>query len=146
MLFITLDDGTARLEVSLRGEQIDQSAHLVIKDEVLVVEGEVSPDEFNGGYKIRAREIHDMGSARARFARQLLIKLDGDQWRNGALDELITTLSNYKSGTIPVWFSYQNGAARARVRAGNRWAVNPQVDLLDHIGKLTGEENVELVY
>jgi len=146
MLFITLDDGTARLEVSLRGEQIDQSSHLVVKDEVLIVEGEVSPDEFNGGYKIRAREVHDIGSARARFARQLLIKLDGDQWRNGALDELITTLSNYKSGTIPVWFSYQNGAARARVRAGNRWAVNPQMELIDHLGKLTGEENVELVY
>ena len=146
MLFVTMDDGTARLEISLRGEQIDQSAHLIVKDEVLIVDGDVSPDEFNGGFKIRAREIYDMGSARSRFARQLLINIDGKVWPDGAMDELVNTLSNYKSGTIPVWFNYQNGAAQARIRAGNRWAVNPQLELIDHLGKLTGEGNVELVY
>jgi len=146
MQFITLDDGTGRVEVSIRGEQIDNSGHLVVKDEVLIVDGDVSPDEFNGGYKIKAREIYDMASARARFARQLLIRLDGDQWREGALDELISTLAHYKSGTIPVWFSYQNGEAQVRIRAGNRWAVTPQLELIDHLGRLTGKGNVELVY
>jgi DNA polymerase-3 subunit alpha len=143
---VTLDDGTARIEVTLRGEQIDSSSHLILKDEVLIVDGDVSPDEFNGGFKIRAREIYDMASARSRFARQLLINIDGEQWRDGRLDEIISTLSNYKSGTIPVWFNFRNNSARARIRAGNRWAVNPQLELLDHLGKLTGEGNVELVY
>jgi len=106
----------------------------------------VSPDEFNGGYKIRAREIYDLASARGRFARQLLIKLDAEKWPENGLDELIDTLSNYKSGTIPVWFSYRNANAEARIRAGNRWAVTPQLELLDHLQSLTGEENVELVY
>lgn len=146
MLFITIDDGTGRVEVSLRGEQIDQSGHLVVKDEVLVVEGDVSPDEFNGGFKIRAADIYDMPAARARFARQLLIRLDGEQWRQQGLDALIDTLSDYRSGTVPVWFSYRNGSAQARIRAGNRWAVKPQVELLDNLGKLTGEDNVHLVY
>lgn len=146
MLFVTLDDGTGRVEVSLRGEQIDSSAHLIVKDEVLIVDGDVSPDEFNGGFKIRARDIYDMGRARARFARQLVIRLNGDRWHNGALDELISTLSHYKSGTIPVCFNYQNGHAQARIRAGNRWAVTPQMELIDNLGKLTGEGNVELVY
>ncbi|MFK8077185.1 MAG: OB-fold nucleic acid binding domain-containing protein, partial [Granulosicoccus sp.] len=146
MLFVTMDDGTARLEISLRGEQIDQCAHMIVKDEVLIVDGDVSPDEFNGGYKIRAREIYDMANARARFARQLLINIDGKQWPDSAMDELVNALSNYKSGTIPVWFNYRNGNAQARIRAGNRWAVNPQLELIDHLGKLTGEGNVELVY
>ncbi|NND92244.1 MAG: DNA polymerase III subunit alpha [Granulosicoccus sp.] len=146
MLFVTLDDGTGRVEVTLRGEQIDACAHLVRKEDVLVVDGEISPDEFNGGFRIRAREIYDMAGARARFARQLLIRLNGQNCRNDALDELISTLSDYKSGTIPVWFSYQNGQAQARIRAGNRWAVNPQLELLAHLGRLTGEDNVELVY
>ena len=146
MMFVSLDDGTGRVEVSLRGEQIDTHAHLIVKDEVLIVDGDVSPDEFNGGYKIRAREIYDMGGARARFARRLVIRLNGERWQNGALDELISTLSHYKSGTIPVCFNYQNESAQARIRAGNRWAVNPHLELIDNLGKLTGEENVELVY
>ena len=146
MQFITIDDGTGRLEVSLRGEQIDDYAGRIVKDEVLIVDGDVSPDEFNGGYKIRAREIYDLASARGRFARQLLIKLDAEKWPENGLDELIDTLSNYKSGTIPVWFSYRNANAEARIRAGNRWAVTPQLELLDHLQSLTGKENVELVY
>ncbi len=146
MLFVTLDDGTARVEVTLRGEQIDSSGHLIVKDEVLIVDGDISPDEFNGGFKIKAREIYDMGSARARFARQLLIRLNGQNCQPGALDEMISALSHYKSGTIPVWFSYQNDQAQARIRAGNRWAVTPQLELIDQLGRLTGEGNVELVY
>ncbi|MFK7862489.1 MAG: DNA polymerase III subunit alpha [Granulosicoccus sp.] len=146
MQFITIDDGTGRVEISLRGEQIDDYASRIVKDEVLIVDGDVSPDDFNGGFKIRAREIYDMGSARARFARQLLIRLDADQWRESNLDELIATLSDYKSGTIPVWFCYRNADAEARIRAGNRWAVTPQMELMTHLHQLTGEGNVELVY
>lgn len=146
MLFVSLDDGTGRVEIGLRGEQIDNSAHLIVKDEVLIVDGDISPDEFNGGFKIRAREIYDMGAARSRFARQLLIKLDGTQWPSGSMDELVSALTPFKSGTIPVWFSYQNGQAQARIRAGNRWAVNPNLELINKLGKITGEGNVELVY
>jgi len=72
MQFITMDDGTGRVEVGLRGEQIDEFSARIVKDEVLIVDGDISPDEFNGGYKIRAREVYDLAAARARFARQLL--------------------------------------------------------------------------
>ncbi|MFK8079342.1 MAG: DNA polymerase III subunit alpha [Granulosicoccus sp.] len=146
MQFVTIDDGTGRLEITLRGEQIDDFGSRIVKDEVLIVDGDVSPDEFNGGFKIRAREIYDLGSARARFARQLLIRLDARQLAENNLDDLISTLSNYKSGTIPVWFSYRNAQAEARIRAGNRWAVTPQLELMTHLHQLTGEDNVELVY
>ena len=146
MQFVTIDDGTGRVEITLRGEQIDDYGSRIVKDEVLIVDGDVSPDEFNGGFKIRAREIYDLGSARARFARQLLIRLDSAQWREKGLDELIAALSSYKSGTIPVWFSYRNGDAEARIRAGNRWAVTPQLELLANLHQLTGKDNVELVY
>lgn len=146
MQFITIDDGTGRLEITLRGEQIDDFGPRIVKDEVLIVDGDVSPDDFNGGYKIRAREVYDLASARGRFARQLLIRLEADQWRDRSLDDLINTLSGYKSGTTPVWFSFRNGDAEARIRAGNRWAVTPQLELLANLSELTGSGNVELVY
>jgi len=146
MQFITIDDGTGRVEISIRGEQIDDYAPRIVKDEVLIVDGDISPDEFNGGYKIRAREIYDLASARGRFARQLLIRLDAEQCREKNLDKLIAALSNYKSGTTPVWFSYRNASAEARIRAGNRWAVTPRLELLSDLDELTGSGNVELVY
>lgn len=146
MLFVTIDDGTGRVEVGLRGEQIDEFSSRIVKDEVLIVDGEILPDDFNGGFKIKAREVYDLASARARFARQLLIKLEARHWRERGLDELIATLSEYNSGTTPVWFSFSNDTAQARIRAGNRWAVTPQLELLADLGQLTGEDNVQLLY
>ena len=128
------------------GELIDSSAHMIVKDEVMVVDGDVSPDDFNGGYKIRAREIYDLTQARSRFARRLVINLQRDQLQHNGLAELIEALESYKSGSTPVCFEYNNGQARARIKAGQLWWVNPQHELLDNLNQLAGEGAVELVY
>jgi len=125
---------------------IDSSAHLIVKDEVLVVDGDVSPDDFNGGYKIRAREIYDLTQARSRFARRLVINLKQSQLKQNGLADLIAALSHYKSGSTPVCFQYDNGQARARIQAGQLWWVNPQDELLANLNQLTGEGSAELVY
>lgn len=146
MAFITLDDRSARVEVVLRGELIETSSHLLVKDEVLVVDGEMSPDEFNGGYKIRAKEIHDLSSARARFARRLVLRLRQDQLHDEGLEALLATLSDYSSGTTPLCIEYSNEAALAEIRAGHEWRVKPQPELIRSLEQLTDESSVELVY
>jgi len=146
MAFITLDDKTGRVEISLSGELIDSHAHLIVKDEVLVVDGDVSPDDFNGGYKIRAREIYDLAQARSRFARRLVINLKQEQLKQNGLADLVAALSHYKSGSTPVCFQYDNGQARARIQAGQLWWVNPQDELLTNLNQLAGEGSAELVY
>jgi len=146
MAFVTLDDQTGRVEVSLQAELIDSSAHLIVKDDVLVVDGDVSPDDFNGGFKIRAREIYDMGLARSRFARRLVINLKQEQLRENGLEQLLATLEGFKSGSTPVCFEYDNGLARARIQAGQLWWVNPKHELITNLNQLTGDGSVELVY
>lgn len=146
MAFVTLDDRSARIEVVLRGEILETSSHLLVKDEVLIVDGEMSPDEFNGGYKIRAKEIHDLASARARFARRLVLRLRHDQLRDQGLEALLATLSDYSSGTTPLCIEYSNDAALAEIRAGHGWRVQPQPELIRSLERLTDESSVELVY
>ena len=146
MAFVTLDDRSSRVEVVLRGEILDTSAHLLVKDEVLVVDGEMSPDEFNGGYKIRAKEIHDLASARARFARRLVLRLKQDHLRDQGLEALLATLADYNSGTTPLCIEYQNDSALAEVRAGHTWRVQPQPELIRSLERLTDESSVELIY
>jgi DNA polymerase-3 subunit alpha len=146
MAFVTIDDGTGRVEVNLRGELLESHDHMIVKDELLVVDGDVSPDDFNGGYKIRAREVYDLSQARARFARRLVINLTRNQLPADGLTELLQMLSNYKSGSTPVCFEYENEQARATIKAGRHWWVNPQNELLDNLSQVTGKDNVQLVY
>ena len=146
MGFVTLDDQSAQVEVTVRSDVLESSGQLLQRDQVLVVDGDISADEFNGGYKIRAREIYNMTQARGRFARRLVINLDAAHWHDRGLEELISTLSHYKSGSTPVCFEYVNGTARASIRAGQQWWVNPQHELIDHLARIAGENSVELVY
>lgn len=146
MAFVTLDDRSARVEVVLRGDLLETSASLLVKDEVLVVDGEISPDEFNGGYKIRAKEIHDMASARERFARRLVLRLHRTQLQDAGIDALLATLEQYNSGTTPLCIEYENEDALAEVRAGHGWRVQPQPELIRSLEALTSKSCVELVY
>lgn len=61
---MTLDDRSGRMEVMLYSEALDRYAEWLEKDKILVVSGQVSFDDFNGGLKMSAREVMDLGSAR----------------------------------------------------------------------------------
>ncbi len=58
-----------RMEVMLFSDALDRYAELLEKDKIVVVSGQVSFDDFNGGLKMSAREVMDLGSAREKYAR-----------------------------------------------------------------------------
>ena len=146
MLSVNLDDGTGRVEAVLRAEQIDELGHLVKKDEVLVVEGEVAPDDFTGGYRLRVREVMDMAAARARFARRLLVRLDARRVDRERLAELVELVGRYRGGSTELVIAWRNDAARAHARAGRRWAVRPEDALIESLAGLLGPGAASLLY
>src|SRR6185369_17724702 len=77
MLFVQLDDGTAMVEVSVFNELFEAERSKIVTDEVLVVEGKVSYDDFSGGNRVVADKLMTLGEARARFAKHLLLRMNG---------------------------------------------------------------------
>jgi DNA polymerase-3 subunit alpha len=67
------DDRSLGLQRAVRGR-----AAKIVTDEVLVVEGKVSYDDFSGGNRVVADKLMTLGEARARFARHLLLKMNGN--------------------------------------------------------------------
>lgn len=146
MGFVTLDDQSARVEAILNSEQLEQHADALAQDAVLIVEGDLSYDDYNRGHAIRAKEIYTLDSARARFARSLVINIKQDEWKQDALEELLKTLAAHRSGRIPVYFEYISGVASARIQAGNNWLIDPVNELLDDLTRLAGKNAVQLQY
>src|SRR5690554_2725788 len=64
MAFLTLDDRTGRIEASLFGELFDQLRGQIEADQVLIVEGEVSSDDYSGGLRLRHGGHTHGGAAR----------------------------------------------------------------------------------
>ena len=60
----TLDDRSGRIEVMVFGETLEKFEHHIVQDKILIVTGQVSTDDFNGGVKLAAREIVELSEAR----------------------------------------------------------------------------------
>ncbi|MGB1061765.1 MAG: DNA polymerase III subunit alpha, partial [Ketobacter sp.] len=74
MAFLTLDDKSGRLEISIFSDAYEEYKDQLIKDAVLVVEGDVSLDDYSGGLKMVTRKVFGIAQARENYAR--LISLD----------------------------------------------------------------------
>ncbi|TKI05891.1 DNA polymerase III subunit alpha [Martelella alba] len=142
----TLDDRSGRLDVMLFTDALEKYQHLLEKDRILIAQGQVSFDDFNGGLKMTARELMDISEAREKFARGLAISLTDRQIDDQLLNRLRQSLEPHRSGTIPVHLYYQREDARAKLRFGAAWRITPTDQLLNDLRTLVGNEQVELEF
>ena len=73
MIIVTLDDGTAQVEVTIYNELYDPNRALFKEDEFLAVQGKVSEDRFSGGLRITADKVMDIAAARVAFGKEFRI-------------------------------------------------------------------------
>ncbi|TVU63799.1 DNA polymerase III subunit alpha [Vibrio atlanticus] len=143
---MTLDDRSGRMEVMLFSDALDRYAELLEKDKIVVVSGQVSFDDFNGGLKMSAREVMDLGSAREKYARGVSISIEQSQINGQFFERFSQILEPYRAGTVPVNVYYQRADARARLTLGTEWRVTPSDTLLDELKQLLGNSQVELEF
>lgn len=77
MVFAVLDDGTAQIEISVFNELYEKHRGRLREDQLLVVQGKVSNDEYSGGMRIVAEQLYDLQLAREARAKSLRIRLNG---------------------------------------------------------------------
>jgi len=144
MGIITLDDKSARMEITVFADLLDQYQELLVADSVIVLQGQVSEDHFNGGLKMNAREVMSMDQARERFASKLRLKINAEQLGDDFQDLLSDALQPAMGGLCPVFIEYKNKQAQAELALGRAWSVTPSDELLFALGRLFGEHNVTL--
>ncbi|TCP08451.1 DNA polymerase III alpha subunit [Crenobacter luteus] len=144
MAFVQLDDGSAKLEVSVFAEAFDANRAKLREDTVLVVEGKVSEDNFSGGLRIIADKLLDLGEARSRFARSLRIAMDG----NGDVMRLKALIQPFASeeGGCPVRVDYHNGEARGDIALPQQWGVRLDDGLLLSLRDWLGDDAVRVMW
>ncbi|MDE2280761.1 MAG: DNA polymerase III subunit alpha, partial [Xanthomonadaceae bacterium] len=142
--FVRLEDGTGAIEVSFFGELYQQVAPLLVRDELLIVEGGLRIDEFSGGgFQIRARSAMTLADACRRHARLLQLKLNGID--AGFAAQLRQALAGFRGGRASVTLhGYHNGSAQADLELGEDWRVEPVPDLLRAIRALPGVQAARL--
>ena len=110
-----------------------------MKDSILVVEGEVGEDSYNGGLSMNAQSIMDIPTARARFAQYLRLELNADD--EAKISQIKRIISPFRQAEMcPVIVNYENAAGlKARLRFGGDWHVQLDDALLAQLKQLMGK-------
>ena len=120
MAIATLDDRTARVEVRVYPELFSKHREKLVKDRLLVVEGEIEDDEFSGGCSVAASAIYDLEAMRERHARHILIELDCDSVDDGVAHTLREAIESYRAGATRICIDYRRREARGETAARRR--------------------------
>ena len=147
--FVTLDDKSGRVEVSIFGDLFDQVRDKLQRDEIIFVRGSTAEDDFTGGIRMRATEVFQIAEARANKARNLCLELNSESLCDDFVDELAGFLKPFRQkGTTgcPVAVNIIGSESSGNVILGDDWRISPHDDLLYSLREHYGSEKVHLLY
>lgn len=146
MAVISLDDRTARMDAVIYSDLFSAHRDLLVKDKLLILEGEVGVDDFTGGCSMTVQKLSDLDTARETFARNVVIRLGENRVENGLLDEIRDAIKIYRHGKTGLCIDYLRLDASVRLPLGDDWRVHPTQDLLKRLSDLVGSESVDVEY
>ncbi|MCO7569872.1 DNA polymerase III subunit alpha [Pseudomonas chlororaphis] len=145
MGFITLDDRSGRIEASLFADAFHSAQSLLQTDAMVVVEGEVSNDDFSGGLRLRVKRVMSMEDARTNLAESLRLKVHSDALKGDQLRWLGELFKRHR-GACPITMEYSRHDAKALLQFGENWRIDPADSLIQALRDQFGRDNVFLQY
>lgn len=133
MAIVSLDDNSSSIDIAVFQESLEEFEPILIKDSVLVAEGEISHDDFSGGIKMAAKSFLTMQQARERHVKKLKISLNHQQ---SALLAKLKPLLEANPGSTPITCDYQRPDSVVPLRLGSNYSVSLSDDFLLELKEL----------
>ncbi len=143
---LVLDDRSARIEVSLFDDVWQQHRAAVVRDAILVVEGQLRYDEFIDDWRINARKLTPIDELREREARRLLVRLPAGGADGRLIGRLEEVLRGGRGGRCAVALHYIGGEARGTLTLDESWSVRPGRALVEQLAALVGRDGLRFSY
>ena len=112
------------------------------EDELLVVQGRASLDEYSGNVRVSGEELFDFAQARSRFAKQLELRCNGV----ASVAQLAEIIKPWSEGECRILIQYSNGFASCQLNLGDKWRVTLADALINDLRAVLQPENVKVGY
>ena len=146
MAVLSIDDRSARLEVTLFGDVYSEYRELLVKDSILILEGAVAVDDYSQALGMRASAVRSLEQARQSARAELTIEVAADMVDEAFAERIQALLEGADSGACPVAFLYKQPGNLARLPLGERWRIRPSEDLIQALQDYCGNDSVSLNY
>ena len=145
--FATLDDGSAKIEVSVWTDVFDKYRNLLKKGQVLIVEGVIEKDDYSDfvKHKMIAERIMTFDQARHEYIKNIRINLENDAKDTEVVVNSLKEMANSNEGNR-VLISYKGDGAKADIALPSNFSVKLDDSSIKALGKRFGAENLEFVY
>ncbi|MFL0797171.1 MAG: DNA polymerase III subunit alpha [Cellvibrionaceae bacterium] len=147
MCFITLDDRTGRIDAAIFDSNLfNEHREEIVRDALLVVDGEVSVDDYNGGLSIRLSGLRTLEAARKGRVKGIRIHLKGYEQEGNFIKQLNEIMAPFKGGKCQPVIRFSNRDAEGDIKLGPDWKLEPDEELIQQLRHEFGREQVEVVY
>ncbi len=147
MAFVSLDDGVCRIEASLFAEKFSLYADIVQKDAIVIVQGELSTDEYTGNPQMRADTVYSIERLRREWLREIGIEVCEKALAGDAIGRLQSTLDECRGGNVAVTLQYQRESGEVGVlRLGDDWRLRAEPVLFESLPRLFADPVIRFHY
>ncbi|NAR87440.1 DNA polymerase III subunit alpha [Acinetobacter haemolyticus] len=149
-IMITLDDGTARVEISCNHERFQRYKDIVRLEQVVVVEGEIYEREGYDRPMARLSKAFSLNDIRQKRAQSIQVQLSPDLMTKSLAKDLQAILLPYcnvdMSQHIGLQLQIEQSFAYAELHLGPQWKVAPQDELLAKLRDYFGKDAIFIEY
>ena len=139
-----IDDNTARMEAMIYAKTYERVRDKLEKGQVLVMEGEVQPDDYNGAHKMIVESALTIDEWREQNRPILRIGMNHQDAPADLSSRLAASLQPYRvdEGGSPVFIDYQAPKTAGSIRLG--WQVKASEALVTHLRTEYGDDRVRV--
>lgn len=149
-MVITLDDGTARIEVSSNHERFQRFKDIIQNEKVVVIEGEIYEREGFDRPMGRLTKAFTLNEIRQKRANNIAIKLNPEVISKTLASDIQKILLPFCNVDmcqhIPIHILLDYDYATADLHFGQQWKVAPLDELLSKLRDYFGKESIHIEY
>ncbi len=143
LYILSLEDTSAQFDVVVFSEVYEALEEPLQSSDLIIIEGEISHDDYSGGVKMSANKLFTREEARTLFAQCLTIRLKPE---HESLLPLIEDLLQAHKGHCLTQLTYQNSVAQGCLNLPASWRISPKDELLSCLEQLLGKGCAEMLY
>ncbi|WP_287907655.1 DNA polymerase III subunit alpha [Acinetobacter sp.] len=149
-MVVTLDDGTARIEVSSNHERFQRFKDIIQNEKVVVIEGEIYEREGFDRPMGRLTKAFTLNEIRQKRANSIAVKLNPEVISKTLASDIQKILLPFCNVNmcqhIPMQILLDYDYATAELHFGQQWKVAPLDELLSKLRDYFGKESIHIEY
>lgn len=138
LTILSFEDSSGKVDVTCFGEIGETYRELIKIEAMLVVECEISFDDFSGGMRAVAKVLHNLHDYQASQAKLVKLKINESEQTQSTLLKLKEIL-HHSPGNCPIELLYERVDGKIALNLGKEWSILPNPKILEALSDFAPE-------